>query len=111
MARAAAIEAGACQISATRSAYDRTRVTLCIPFDVTRFQRSSPLAQTGLEVFPRWWISGDGARRSGLHALDEFREAGELLGHKLLGDLVLEFQCLLVEFGGRLADEDFRRSE
>jgi hypothetical protein len=48
---------------------------------------------------------------SGLHALDELREAGELLGHKLLGDLVLEFQCLFVEFGGRLADEDLWRSE
>jgi len=53
----------------------------------------------------------DGTRRLHLHALDELREAGELLGHKLLGGLVLEFQCLFVELGGRLADEDFRRSE
>ena len=33
---------------------------------------------------------GDGTLRSGLHALDELREAGELLGHKLLSGLVLE---------------------
>jgi hypothetical protein len=33
------------------------------------------------------------------------------LGHELLGDLVLELQRLFVELGGRLADEDFWRSE
>ena len=54
---------------------------------------------------------GNGTPQSGLHALDELREAGELLGHELLGDLVLELQRLFVELGGRLADEDFRRSE
>ena len=54
---------------------------------------------------------GNGTPRSGLHALDELREAGELLGHELLGDLILELQRLFVELGGCLADEDFRRSE
>ena len=37
-----------CQISAARSAHDRNGSPFAIPFDVTRFQRSSPLAQTGI---------------------------------------------------------------
>src|SRR5882757_385099 len=50
-------------------------------------------------------------KASGLHAVDELRERGELLRENLLGGLVLELQRLLVELGLRRADEDLRRAE